>query len=138
MGLAGAAPAPASGHHPGDGDRLTASLRMAEEMHQEDEETPPCKGEHGGTASSEGTLLGMKGKEQDPGIQEDVHSPSPSGQEEWAQPQSKGAPQGQSGQVSESPSISYGYMGPPELPLEKSVPMGEGGHSLEVKPEQLQ
>jgi len=35
-------------------------------------------------------------QERGPGTQGDVHSPSPSGQAEWAQPQSKGAPQGQS------------------------------------------
>ncbi|KAK4824494.1 hypothetical protein QYF61_015892 [Mycteria americana] len=112
-----------------------AFLGAAQEMPQEDEETPPYKRERGETASSSSTsmdtLPGTNGKEQGPGTQGDVHSPSPSDQEERALPGSEGAPQEQSGQGSESPSTSYGDMGPPELLLEQSVPVGEADHSLE-------
>ncbi|KAK4824495.1 hypothetical protein QYF61_015893 [Mycteria americana] len=112
-----------------------AFLGAAQEMPQEDEETPPYKRERGETASSSSTsmdtLPGTDGKEQGPGTQGDVHSPSPSDQEERALPESEGAPQEQSGQGSESPSTSYGDMGPPELLLEQSVPVGEADHSLE-------
>ena len=112
-----------------------AFLRAAQEMPQEDGETPPCKREHGATASnstaSKEILPRTDGKEQGPGPQGDVHGPSPSGQAEWAPLQSEGAPRGQSGQVSDSPSISYRDMGPAELLLEKSVPMGEADRSLE-------
>ncbi|KAK4824501.1 hypothetical protein QYF61_015899 [Mycteria americana] len=51
--------------------------------------------------------------------------------EERALPESEGAPREQSGQGSENPSTSYGDMGPPELLLEQSVPVGEADHSLE-------
>ena len=103
-----------------------AFLTAAQEMPQEDGEA--CKREYGRTAGSstaiKETLLGTDGKEQGPGPQGDAHGPSPSGQAEWAPLQSEGAPRGQSGQVSESPSISYGDMGPPELLLGEEHPHG--------------
>ncbi|KAK4824502.1 hypothetical protein QYF61_015900 [Mycteria americana] len=65
-----------------------AFLGAAQEIPQEDEETPPYKRECGGTAGSStasmDTLPGTDGKEQGPGTQGDVHSPSPSDQAEWA------------------------------------------------------
>ena len=88
-----------------------AFLRAAQEMPQEGGETPPCKREHGATAgsstASKEILPRTDGKEQGPGPQGDVHGPSPSGPAEWAPLQSEGAPRGQSGQVSDSPSISH-------------------------------
>ncbi|XP_064304645.1 centrosomal protein of 170 kDa protein B-like [Phalacrocorax carbo] len=115
-----------------------AFLGAAREMPLEDGETPPCKREHGGTdrsssniTASRETLLVTHGKEKVPGTQGHVHSPSPSDQAEQAPPQGEGAPREQAGRVSESPSTSCRNMGPPELLLEKSVPMGEADRSLE-------
>lgn len=77
-------------------------------MPREDEETPPCKREHGETAgsstASRDALPGTEDKEQGPWTQGGVHGPSPSGQAERSE--SEGAPQEQPGQVPESPSIS--------------------------------
>ncbi|GAB0185501.1 hypothetical protein GRJ2_001015400 [Grus japonensis] len=112
-----------------------AFLRVAQEMPQEAGETPPCKKEHGVTAgsstASKETPPETDGKEKGPVTQGDVQGPSPSGQAERAQPEQETAPRGQSGQMSNRPSVSYGDRQPPELLLEKSVPMGEDDLCLE-------
>ncbi|XP_064911889.1 uncharacterized protein LOC110362012 [Columba livia] len=105
-------------------------LGATQEKSQEHGKTPPCTREHSGTSSSMASRE-TDGKEKDPGTQGDVHSHCPSNQAQQALPQSKGDTQEQSGQVSESSSISDGDVGTPELLLMKSFPMGQADPSLE-------
>ncbi|KAK2521312.1 hypothetical protein Q9233_011056 [Columba guinea] len=105
-------------------------LGVTQEKPQEHGKTPPCTKEHSGTSSSMASRE-TEGKENGPGTQGDVHSHSPSNQAQQALPQSEGDTQEQSGQVSESSSISDGDMGTPELLLMKSFPMGQADPSLE-------
>ncbi|XP_035167235.1 nucleolar and coiled-body phosphoprotein 1-like [Oxyura jamaicensis] len=106
--------------------------RVAQGMPQEDGKRPHGKRKSGGTArrsslTSKEALPCTK-EDQGSGTQSDGQGTSPSIQEEQARPQSKGAPQGQSGQHCVSCIISTETQ---ELQLEKNVPTGEAEHSQE-------